>query len=740
MGLAPGGVMRRGRAGYLPPMILSTRQFRIAALAAILPLGAVPVLAQGGAKGPAKPGASAPKAAPPAAKRLPLSAQDIAELVTLEKLEDRRDFDAAALQRIASAKHPELRRRAALAIARLYDPRGRGLLRSMRTDADTSVLATVVWATGQLVDTSAVAWLDSLLQSPKSPVGVATEAAGAFGKIRTSDTRLRLSLFLGDVPVSPRSAPIVAEALLSIGRHRERGEIASIVRWAQSADVELRWRAAWALFRPRDPAAIPDLLQLAKDPSPEVRFWAVRGLTGPRADSSDVGAAGAEQALIDALRDSDRRVQTEAVRALGSHSDAGSLIQLIYLLNAEDMWIATTAAEGIASRGDKARAAIAQLTSATEADNPNWIRASALTALADVWLAAALDPAVAMAKDSSLTVRTAAAAVLSRLGLGGRDGLEALRNDPDRAVRATVHTALIALADTVEDLAVRRAARKAPFASRDVAVRAAAAASMASWADATDIPTLLDAFAVALKDSAVTAQESTIETLAEIESRGGNAAAAFFAKFPTAPSDIAYGFAGRAFGPKTLAAWGTGRPVRATRTDADYQRIVETLIVPAYTGAAAPRLRWETTKGAVDTELDPLDTPLATDYLLQLTTKGAMQQIRFDRVVPNFVAQQREAELSEPLQRDEISRGRLVRGRLSWGSNIGNAPRFAGQRGPGAAYDTGPAVYTFAITPQPHNEGDFSALGRIVKGMDVVDRLELGDYVKSVRVLKVGEK
>ncbi len=689
------------------------------------------VVAQAAPKGAAK--------APALVKRVPLAAADVADIVTLEKLEDRRDFDVTALQRIAASKHPELRRRAALAIARFYDPRGRALLRTMRTDADTAVLATVVWATGQLVDTSAVVWLDSLLQGAKTPVGVATEAAGAFGKIRTSDTRMRLSLYLGNAAPSPRTAPVVAEALLAIGRHRDRGSIGSIVRWAQSADVELRWRAAWALFRNRDPAAIPDLMALAKDPSPEVRMWALRGLTGPRADSSDVGAIGARQAIVEALRDADRRVQTEAVRSLGTFFDAGSLIQLTLLLNAEDMWIATTAAEGIGSRGDKARAAIAQLVSSTESDNPAWIRAAAITALADVWLAEALDPATAMAKDTSLTVRTAAAQVLAKLGLGGRAGIELLLKDPDRAVRATANQAYLTLADTVEELSVRRAARKRAFASQDVAVRAAAAASMAKWADASDIPTLLDAFAVALKDSALIAQESTIEALADIEQRGGAAAAAFFAKYPTAPSDVVYGFAGRGFGPKTLAAWGAGRPAHPTRTDADYQRIVETVVVPVYNGAPAPRLRWETTKGAVDTELNPLDTPLASDYLLQLTAKGTLQNIRFDRVVPNFVAQQREAEINEPLQRDEISRGRLVRGNLSWGSNIGNAPRFPG-RGPGAAYDTGPAVYTFGVTPQPHNEGDFAALGRVVKGMDVVDRLELGDYVKSVRVLKAGEK
>src|SRR5437870_3485285 len=36
--------------------------------------------------------------------RPPLSAADVADIVTLEKLEDRRDFDAQALTRIAAAK------------------------------------------------------------------------------------------------------------------------------------------------------------------------------------------------------------------------------------------------------------------------------------------------------------------------------------------------------------------------------------------------------------------------------------------------------------------------------------------------------------------------------------------------------------------------------------------------------------------------------------------------------------
>ncbi len=71
--------------------------------------------------------------------------------------------------------------------------------------------------------------------------------------------------------------------------------------------------------------------------------------------------------------------------------------------------------------------------------------------------------------------------------------------------------------------------------------------------------------------------------------------------------------------------------------------------------------------------------------------------------------------------RDEVSRLGLTRGNLSWAS---------------AGLDTGRAGYTLGNTPQPHNEGDFTALGRVVRGMDVVDRLELGDAITGARLIR----
>ena len=99
-----------------------------------------------------------------------------------------------------------------------------------------------------------------------------------------------------------------------------RDNIAPIVRWATSGDVEIRWRAAWALFRLRDPGGVPDLMRLATDSSPEVRYWAVRGLAPAVVDgATGVTRAAASALLARATRDGDRRVRTEALRALAAY-------------------------------------------------------------------------------------------------------------------------------------------------------------------------------------------------------------------------------------------------------------------------------------------------------------------------------------------------------------------------------------------------------------------------------------
>jgi len=169
------------------------------------------------------------------------------------------------------------------------------------------------------------------------------------------------------------------------------------------------------------------------------------------------------------------------------------------------------------------------------------------------------------------------------------------------------------------------------------------------------------------------------------------------------------------------AAGGGGRgsrPARAVRTDAEYRSLVDRFIVPDYNGAARPHTIWDTPRGQIEIELYPGDAPFGVEHLIRVVESGQIAGPEFSRVVPNFVAQQASVGQFAPL-RDEVSRIGLTRGNLSWASS---------------GLDTGVPGYTLATAPHPHIEGDFTAVGRVVRGLDVIDRLELGDKITAARM------
>ena len=282
----------------------------------------------------------------PAQARRPLSPGDIDDIARLVMLEDHREFDAIDLSRILNSQHPEVRRRAALAIGRIANKSGYALLRAKPLDRDTAVAATEVFAAGQLKDTNTVAWFDSLLADPKLAPTVLSEAATALGKLKTARAREALARFLSSVAENKRTTPAIAEALYSIGR-TPRGDLAPIIRFTRSSNDEIRWHAVWALFRPRDPAAIATLISMTGDKSPDVRLWSMRALSKSQADSAGK-AAEAERILLAALKDSDRRVRTEAMVAIGTYSDSAAVAAMNEGTASPDWWISSSAEAGLA--------------------------------------------------------------------------------------------------------------------------------------------------------------------------------------------------------------------------------------------------------------------------------------------------------------------------------------------------------------------------------------------------------
>ena len=355
-----------------------------------------------------------------AAQRRPaLDSVAINDIAKLLMLEDVRRFDSLELARLVESPYPEVRRRAMLSIARIGDKRGVQLLRMRALDRDTAIAATTVFAAGQLRDTATVSWFDRLLSTSGIPPTVALEAACALGKLKTAAARDVLARYLLQATSGPNTNATIGEALLSIGRSTTRGDIAPIAKWATSKDEEIRWRAAWALFRPRDPAAVAELLRLSGDPSALVRSWAIRGLVKTQADSASIGDR-AEAKLLSAVTDPDRRVRTEAVRALGTYSDSAAIAALLSALSSSDPWISTSAAEGLGRARNAST--IPALVSATDASRPCALRITAVRQLQPFAPNEARAAAGGVARDSVPYCQNAAAQILRDTLGRGRGG------------------------------------------------------------------------------------------------------------------------------------------------------------------------------------------------------------------------------------------------------------------------------------------------------------------------------
>jgi cyclophilin family peptidyl-prolyl cis-trans isomerase/HEAT repeat protein len=617
----------------------------------------------------------------PLARRI-LADNDIEDIARLEQLEDQRQLDTVELARILASPHPEVRRRAAITIGRIADKRGISVLRARPLDSDTAVAAAVVFAVGQLRDSMTVSWFDSLLIDSHTPPTAATEAAVALGKIKTAGARAVLARYLTRAAATPGSNPTIAEALLSIGRSTARGDLSSIIRWTQSPSEELRWRAVWALFRPRDPAAVSTLMSMSKDSSALVRSWAVRGLGKAQADSASA-AVNAEARVLALTRDGDRRVRTEAIRTLATYADSAAIAALRRALGSSDAWISVSAAEGLGRL--RSAATIRDLVNAGTPKHGCWLRVVAMQSLSAFAPHEALSVAAELSVDSAASCRSA--------------GLQLVMRDSTRPL----------------------VQRRADIASPDPVVRLAALRAMPPWADTSDLSPLLDAYEKSQDDPSPAVASAAASVIAAIQRRYGVGTSVFFDRF-TAPSnanlrrDVE-----RAFRPVTRQVW-PSRPAPAPRTLADYRAIVERWVVPDYDGRPRPVARWETTRGAIVLELYSGDAPLAVDDFVKSVESGRVVGTEFSRVVPDFVDQQAPI-VGGSVLRDEVNRHRLTRGNLAWAT---------------AGLDTGTPGYTLDHTPQPHNEGDFTSVGRVTRGMDVVDRLEVGDRVTAARMLTGG--
>jgi len=131
-----------------------------------------------------------------------------------------------------------------------------------------------------------------------------------------------------------------------------------------------------------------------------------------------------------------------------------------------------------------------------------------------------------------------------------------------------------------------------------------------------------------------------------------------------------------------------------------------------------------TTRGAFAIELAPGTAPATVESFIELAGRDLYDGTEIHRVVPNFVVQ-----AGDPTGSGLGDAGYTLRCELS------ATPYVRGVVGMAlSGKDTGGSQFFVTLSRQPHLDGRYTAFGRVISGMEVLDLIEEGDMILDVDV------
>ena len=658
----------------------------------------------------------------PRSAREPDGLLDRADLQRLVDAQTQRDgpFLVAAL----AEDDPVVRARAAFALGSVQDTAAVPALVEALADADARVRADAAFALGQTADSTAAERLLAALDRERDPAARA-ELLDALGKTGGAAS-------LADLAALPAEGDERAVLALALGRYGMRGiqdpvAVERLVAFAGDPDPLVAADAAWAFARARDTTALLPAL-------PALR----RVLDGlePRGDTDAEAAMHLLTALgrVDRREDTGRflqwlsesadwRVRANAARALtGLTRDPVVTSALAAALDDPHIHVAVEAARALSAEDS------------LDTDVETALGRRVMSRPQPWQVSVELLPAVAKAGHSRLVLLwllwldgnpprdvTAYSAGLRALGSGdGRPAWLVLEHAATRPDDRIATAALEALGQWWErGVRTEEATPERYFA---VFVRGLRGGDVA--AVATAAPVLADSAFVTLGSVAVLTEvyaglsapadvEAMVAVLEALGSAGDPAARPLLEEALSSPTGAIRRAAAAAL--EEL----TGESVSAPVVVSESPRPIDWEYLRAH--GARPVLRLDTDRGAIELELDAEAAPQTVETVLRLAEAGEYDDVEFHRVVPNFV-----------IQGGDVERGD------GWGgpgfaivSELTRIPYDRGVLGMASAgKDTEGSQYFVTHSMQPHLDGRYTAFGRVIAGMNIVDAVLVGDVVR----------
>jgi cyclophilin family peptidyl-prolyl cis-trans isomerase/HEAT repeat protein len=609
------------------------------------------------------------------------------------------------------------------------------LLGYLRDDS-TRVRARAALAVGRIGGDESGTLLMAPLVDPS--IDVARAAAFAIGLTGESDRAVAVARAAGELPTS-----VAAPAIKSAGRLADStmAEVHNLlVGYLQHPAPEVRQAACLALFYSQARTAATQLIPLLDsetdpavqkaalftlarlgiaqaglvfsrfqaDPDPEIRMLAVQGLG--RSDLRDK-----VRLIALSLNDDDKRVAAQAVAGLQATGDTTAAVYLGRKLQAQadEKLIVATLGALRALHSDKGVATAEMHLKSSLSNN---IVAAALTYLAEIKgdrIVAVVDSL--LNEDPPARIRVACAdaffevhnaSVVPRLAM--------LFKDEDPLVRATAFGYLIQLDSTQIDLYLKAALADPDMMPVVLALNQIGTRKLVGYLP--QVQQLMSRGAVLdvdIRRTLVDVVSSLIDTLGT-------------------DSSMAELLIEGLFDPEYVVRRAANEVYKEK-----FNRARSNMVTPAETRITERRLRSaiakytvnptaviETSKGDIEIELLFDAAPLTVLNFIDLVNEGFYEGLIFHRVVPNFVIQ-----------------GGCPRGD-GWGGppyfircEYSDLPYERGTAGIATSgRDTGGSQFFITHSPQPHLEGRYTVFGQVLYGMDVVDRIVVGDVIQKITI------
>jgi len=678
-----------------------------------------------------------------------------ATLLQITKAEDERRWDDV-LRGLLANSNPAVRKRAALAAGRIGNEDSvTALTNLLEKDPDPGVRAMAAFALGEVESETGANVLVAVLKNTASPVEVRARAVEALGKIANALSReqeaRRLALgasILDALNTSDQS--VILFGLTAALRSRPANAGPAIAKFLTHANPRVRVDASNALARLRLKDGNEQLRKLlTSDSDPIVRANAAR-ILGITEDKQ------AFEGLLSRLKENDSRVRVSAIRALAVLKDSRAVEPILAYGNLltqksvssrptelnEILEVATTLGRLLAQKENKT--ATTWLRKVDESLNHTAPEIElAFARIAPAAYLAAFGSGDEARKEVQRTILLnwrAASGVAA--GLGEIAALpETVTNKSELAATAqsllramldyrnsglTINTLVAvhseyAIPDVLRALAAFKpqdlgAVASAHLKETDVIVRGTAADILG------DLPPSEEntrALAAAWPQTANDALNDAALSILDALGKQKTATANDLIKEALKSRDHLV----RRRAVTLLKANGAGDfsaqigTVQTRNTDADYKRALARI-------GKSTQAVVTTSKGSFTIELLPDAAPLTVDNFVQLAQRDYFRNITIHRVVPNFVIQD-----GDPRGDGNGGPGYQIRCEINQvlydRAAVGMA--LSGK-------DTGGSQWFVTHSPQPHLDGGYTVFGRVVAGMDVVDRIVRGDVIQSIAI------